>query len=311
MTRARGLLHVVRTPDRPGPGPMPEAALKALDLTVRRRVEGLLAGDYRTALQGVGTELARIRPYEAGDDVRRLEWNVTARTGEPHVTVEMAERALTTWIVLDVSPSMNFGTADRRKFDTAEGVALAVAHIATRRANRLGVITFGGKKLQSLPPRQGRNGLFGLLLALRRDPEPDGIRGVPLRDALAHTATIAREHGVVAVVSDFRGEMDWEPVLLRLSARHAVLGIETRDPRELDIPNVGEIDMVDPESGQVLRVDTSDRGLRERFAAAAREERRQVEYTFARAGADYLSVSTEGDWLRQLATFLRRKGRTP
>jgi uncharacterized protein (DUF58 family) len=134
MTRARGLLHVVRTPDRPGPGPMPEAALKALDLTVRRRVEGLLAGDYRTALQGVGTELARIRPYEAGDDVRRLEWNVTARTGEPHVTVEMAERALTTWIVLDVSPSMNFGTADRRKFDTAEGVALAVAHIATRRA---------------------------------------------------------------------------------------------------------------------------------------------------------------------------------
>lgn len=310
MKGPRGLLHVVRTPDRPGPGPMPDAALRALDLTVRRRVEGLLAGDYRTALQGTGTELSRIRAYEPGDDVRRIEWNVTARTGEPHVSVHMAERALTTWILLDTSPSMNFGTADRRKSDTAEGVALAVAHMATRRGNRLGVISFGGTRLQSLPPRQGRNGLFGLLVALRQGPEPDGTSGVPLREALAHASTVARQHGVVAIVSDFRGERDWDKALLRLAARHAVIGIEMRDPREQELPDVGELDLVDPESGQALRVDTSNRAIRERFAEAADEERREVQRAFMRAGAEYLTLSTSGDWLRTLAMYLRRNGRS-
>lgn len=304
MNLARGLLHVVRTPDKPGPGPMPEAALRALDLTVRRRVEGLLSGDYRTSLQGVGTELARIRPYEAGDDVRRIEWNVTARTGEPHVAVHMAERALTTWIVLDVSPSMNFGTTDRRKFDTAEGVALAVAHIATRRGNRLGVISFGGPRLQSLPPRQGRNGLFGLLLAVNRQPEPDGNEGVPLRQALAHTGSLARQHGVVVIISDFRGELDWQPELLRLAGRHGVLGVEIRDPREQELPNVGDIDLVDPESGETLRVNTSDKRIRERFAEEAAAERQRVSRAFARAGADFVTLGTGDDWLRQLAAFL-------
>lgn len=309
MRGNRGALHVVRTPERPGPGPMPEAALRALDLTVRRRVEGMLGGDYRTALSGVGTELARVRPYEPGDDVRRLEWNVTARTGQPHVAVHMAERALTTWLVLDTSPSMNFGTAERRKFDTAEGVALAVAHIATRRGNRLGVVTFGGPKLQAMPPRQGRNGLFGALLAVRNEAQPDGATGTGLRQALPHTAELALQHGVVVVVSDFRGERGWEPALLRLVSRHAVIAVEVRDPREDEIPDVGEIDMVDPETGDMLRVDTSDRGLRERFAAEAAAERHALEHAITRTGAGFVSVSTEGDWLRTLAAFLRQHGR--
>lgn len=309
MSSAHGLLRVVRTPDRPGPGPMPEPALRALDLAVQRRVEGLLAGDYRTSLSGVGTELSRVRPYEPGDDVRRLEWNVTARTGVPHVAVHMAERALNTWLVLDTSPSMNFGTADRRKFDTAEGVSLAIGHISTRRANRLGVVSFGGPRIETLPPRQGRNGLFGLLLGLRRDARPDGAAGVPLRDALAYTASIAREHGIVVVVSDFRGPRDWEPVLLRLAGRHAVLGIEIQDPREQDLPDVGEIHLVDPESGRSMRVDTGDRALRERFAAAAAQERDEVAAVFRRVGAGHTVVSTSGDWLRTLADFLRSRGR--
>ena len=309
MTGRRGQLHVVRTPDRPGPGPMPEAALKALDLTIRRRVEGLLAGDYRTALNGIGTELSQIRQYEPGDDVRRIEWNVTARTGEPHIAVQLAERALTTWLVLDTSPSMNFGTADRRKLDTEEGVALAVGHIATRRGNRLGVVAFGGPRLRSLPPLQGRNGLFGLLSTLRREPPPDGQPGVPLGKALAQTATVARQHGIVVIVSDFRGPQDWRHPLLHLAARHAVLGVEVRDPREQELPDVGELDLVDPETGQTLRVDTSDRRLRERFAEAAAQERRDVRRTFASAGAELLTLSTDVDWLRRLADFLRRQGR--
>src|SRR5262249_5088847 len=137
------LLQRATTPQEPGPGPMPDALLRALDIRIGRRVNGLLAGDYRSALHGEGTELAQIRPYEPGDDVRRIEWNVTARTGEPHVRVQMAERVLVTWLVLDTSPSMRFGTAERRKADVAEGVAVAVGHVATRRGNRLGVVTFG------------------------------------------------------------------------------------------------------------------------------------------------------------------------
>src|SRR5437868_10232779 len=133
-----------RTPEHPGPGPLSGASLRALELSVARRVDGLLAGDYRSALAGIGSELWQVRPYEPGDDVRRIEWNVTARTGQPHVRVELAERVLVTWLVLDASASMAFGTGDRRKADVAEGVAVSVGYAATRRGNRLGVVAFGG-----------------------------------------------------------------------------------------------------------------------------------------------------------------------
>src|SRR3954465_13310850 len=137
-------LAPVRTPDRPGPGPLSSSSLRALELSVGRRVDGLLAGAYKSAFAGVGSELWQVRPYEAGDDVRQIEWNVTARTGTPHVRVNLAERELVTWLLLDTSASMHFGTADRRKADVAAGVAIAVAHVGTRRGNRLGVATFGG-----------------------------------------------------------------------------------------------------------------------------------------------------------------------
>src|SRR6266516_2080184 len=158
--------QVAATPARPGPGPIPERLLRALDVEIGRRMEGLLAGDYRSTILGDGTELALIRPYVPGDDVRRIDWNVTARTGEPHVRVQLAERVLVTWLALDTSPSMRFGTADRRKADVAEGVAIAIGHVATRRGNRLGVVTFGGADDRALPPRQGRSGLIGLLSSL-------------------------------------------------------------------------------------------------------------------------------------------------
>src|SRR4249920_147579 len=153
MTNA-GTLLSRPTPARPGPGRMAEGLLRALDISIGRRVEGLLAGDFRSNLLGTGSELAMVRPYVAGDDVRRIDWNVTARTGEPHVRVDLAERVLVTWLVLDTSASMQFGTADRRKSDVAEGVAIAIGHLATRRGNRLGVVAFGGTESQAIPPRQ-------------------------------------------------------------------------------------------------------------------------------------------------------------
>jgi uncharacterized protein (DUF58 family) len=307
----RGLqaLGPERTPSRPGPGPLPDALLRALDLSIGRRVEGQLAGDYRAAQLGDGTELAQVRPYVPGDDVRRIDWNVTARTGEPHVRVQLAERVMVTWLLLDTSASMAFGTADRRKSDVAEGAALAVGHVATRRGNRLGVLTFGDAKPRTLPPRQGRSGLLGLLTALRQEPETGATGATSLGQALRRAGAVARQRALVVVVSDFRGALDWRRPLLELAGRHEVLAIEVRDPREQELPDVGPLWLVDPETGRRLRVDTRSARLRERFAGAASAERAALERTLASAGAGHVVLSTSGEWLRPLVTFLRRQRR--
>jgi uncharacterized protein (DUF58 family) len=306
VSRLRAL-QTTATPDRPGPGPMPEMLLRALDISIGRRMESLLAGDYRSGLIGDGTELAQVRPYVPGDDVRRIDWNVTARTGEPHVRVHLAERVLVTWLVLDTSPSMQFGTADRRKADVAEGVAIAIGHVATRRGNRLGVVTFGDAHPRALPPRQGRVGLIGLLTAVQRDTENGRVGATSLGEAATRTGALARQRALVVTVSDFRGPRDWRRPLLELAGRHDVLAVEIRDPREQELSNVGELWLVDPETGRQLRVDTRSRRLRERFAAAAAGERADLEHTFASLAVRHLVLSTSGDWLRRLAVFMRRK----
>jgi uncharacterized protein (DUF58 family) len=292
-----------------GPRDLPAALLRALQLDVGRRIEGLLAGEFRSARHGEGTELAQVRPYVSGDDVRLLEWNVTARTGVPHVRVNLAERVLVTWLLLDVSPSMRFGTAERRKCDVASGVALAIGHVATRRGNRLGVLTFGGPEEKTLPPAQGRHGLVGLLTALEGEPELEGGGPTSLGAALARAGAVARQRGLVVVVSDFRGPLDWRPPLLRLLPRHDVLAVEIRDRREQELPDVGEVWLVDPETGRQVRVDTRSIVLRERFAAAAAEERSGVARVLSALGVPHAVLPTDGDWLRDLALFLRQRSR--
>jgi len=296
------------TPARPGPGPIAERLLRALDITVARQMEGLLAGDYRSRLLGDGSELAQIRPYTADDDVRQIDWNVTARTGQPHVRVQHAERVLVTWLVLDTSPSMQFGTADRRKADVAEGVAIAVGHVATRRGNRLGVVTFGDARPRSAPVRQGRLGLIGLLAALREEnEEPDRrVGATSLGEAIRRTDALARQRSFVVLVSDFRGPSDWRRPLLQLAGRHDVVAVEIRDPREQELPSAGELWLVDPETGRQLRVDTRSAKLRRRFADAAAEERRALARTLASLGVRHVVLTTSGDWLRPFAFFLRR-----
>jgi uncharacterized protein (DUF58 family) len=298
-------LRAEPTPERPGPGAMPDALLRALDVTIGRRVEGLLAGDYRSVLLGAGTELAQIRPYAPGDDPRQIDWNVTARTGQAHVRVQLAERVMVTWLLLDTSASMQFGTADRRKADVAEGVALAVGHVATRRGNRLGIVTFGGADPVSEPPRQGRGGLIGLLRTLRADADGEAHGATSLGEAFLRTGALARQRSLVVVVSDFRGPFDWRGPLLQLAGRHDVIAVEVRDPREQELPNVGDLWLVDPETGDQLRVDTRDAKLRSRFAAAAEQERSGLARTLAALGVRHVVVSTQGDWLRALAVFLR------
>jgi uncharacterized protein (DUF58 family) len=301
------------TPSKPGPGPVPESLLKALELTIARRVEGMLAGDHRSALLGRGTELAQVRPYVPGDDVRLIDWNVTARTTEPHVRVHLAERVLVTWVVLDTTPSMAFGTAERRKADVALGATLAIGHAATIRGNRVGLVGFGGQGVRLVPPRQGRAGLVGLLLVLREGHEPSltvapgGPGSSPLAEALKTLGGVAQQRALVVVVSDFRGERDWRRPLLQLAGRHEVVAVEVRDPREQELEPAGTLSLVDPETGRELRVDTDDPRLRARFAEAAAEERAAVAHQLASAGVAHVTLSTDRDWLRDLAVFVRRR----
>jgi uncharacterized protein (DUF58 family) len=293
-----------RTPARPGPGALPEALLRSLDLTVARRVEGLLAGDYRSRLLGRGTELAQIRPYEPEtDDVRQIDWKVTARTGLPHARVQLAERVLVTWMILDASISMDFGTADRRKADVAEGVALALGYAATRRGNKLGVVVYGSQGTSVLPPRQGRPGMMGLVRSLRGEVGASGP--ATLAGALSRTEKLARQRALVVLVSDFRGGREWRRPLLGLAGRHDLIAIEVRDPREEELPNAGELRLVDPETGRQLRVDTSNAAIRRRFAAAAKQERRELASLLASAGARHVVLSTRGDWLHRLTASLQ------
>lgn len=300
-------LHVVRTPAKPGPGPMPDGVLRALDLTIGRRVSGLLTGDYRSSMLGVGTEFAQLRAYEPGDDVRMIDWNVTARTQTPHVRVQIADRVMTTWLLLDTSPSMTFGTAERRKADVAEGVAIAVGHVATRHGNALGLVSFGSGKPETLPPRQGRAGMLALLVTVRRAEDSASGTGTSVGEALQHMNLLAPRAKIIIVVSDFRGRMDWAAPMTELAGRNTVVAVEIRDPREQELPDVGELYLVDPESGRQLRVDTSKRHLRERFAAAAAAERAKVDAEIRHTGARHVVLSTQGDWLRKLATFLAQK----
>jgi uncharacterized protein (DUF58 family) len=284
---------------------MPEPLLRAIDLDLSRRIDGLFPGEHRSTSLGPGTELAQIRPYVPGDDVRLIDWNVTARTGEPHVRVQVAERTLTTWLLLDVSASMGFGTQDRRKADVAEGVALAVGYASTRRGNRLGVLTFGGPAPRTLPPRQGRAGVQQLLRVLPGVSE-QAAGPTSVREALARAGRVVRRRSLVVAVSDFRGPLDWRAELVRLATASHVVAVEVRDPREQELVDVGDLWLVDPETGKLLRVDTSSRRLRERFAARAADERAELGRLLRSAGADHVVLETRGDWLAELAGVLGR-----
>jgi uncharacterized protein (DUF58 family) len=284
---------------------MPPAAVEALDLVVARRAAGALPGDRRAAGIGAGTELAQLRPYQIGDDVRQIDASATARTGVPHVRLQVPERVLTTWLVLDLSPSMAFGTASRLKSDVAEGVALVMARLGARRGGRIALVTCGAPISRMIPPKGGRGAIAPIQRALREGVSSDGHNDPhALADALMRTGRIARQPGFVVVISDFRGPHSWTRPLGTLRARHSVQAVEVRDPRELDLPAVGHLSLVDPESGALVEVDSSRPGLRRRFAEAARAEREAVATELRGLRVDHVVLSTEGDWLRELGRVM-------
>jgi uncharacterized protein (DUF58 family) len=292
---------------RQGPGPIPRPLVDALDLAVNRLVARALPGDRRAAGVGLGTELAQLRPYEIGDDVRRIDAAATARTAVPHVRLHVPERAMTTWIALDVSPSMAFGTAQRLKADVAEGVALVFARLGIRRAGSVGMVCFGASAAHVVPPRGSKPGMVALRRTLAAGVAPDGEhdpRG--LAGALSTLGRLAKQPGLVVVVSDFREQSQWERPLGGLRVHHAVLAIEISDPRESELPAVGHLRLVDPETGARVEVDTSSRRVRVRFAELEQERRERIATELRRLRVDHVELSTERDWLLDLGRRLRR-----
>jgi uncharacterized protein (DUF58 family) len=254
-----------------------------------------------------------VRAYVPGDDVRRIDWNVTARTGEVHVRIHVAERNLTTWVLLDTSASMHFGTQDRRKADVAEGVALAATHIGTRGADKVGVLTFGGHEELLLPARQSGVPIVRLLSRLHDEEVADNRGATAMGPALERAARMLRAGGLVIIVSDWRtgdatvGQGDgyeWERALRLLVHRHHVVAVEVRDRREMELADIGDTYFVDFETGRQIRVDTGDAGLRRRYAEAAALERAQLAKAIKATGAEHCVLETSGDWLRQFASFL-------
>jgi uncharacterized protein (DUF58 family) len=305
-SRTRAAESALRPPAaRQGPGPIPGALVEVLDLAFVRWAGGVIAGEHRGAGVGSGTELAQLRPYQPGDDVRQLDPAATARTGVPHVRQQVPERLLTTWLAVDLSPSMAFGTADRLKSDVAEGVVDVLGALAVRRGGRVGLLTFGAQTSLLLSPRGGRGARIGLRRALAEGVAPDGVRGEPLATTLAKIGRLTQVRSLIVVVSDLAGPPDeWARPLAALGARHTVLAVEVRDPREQELPAVGRLAMVDPETGARVEVDTADRRLRERFALAAGAERAEVATALRRAGAEHVVLSTSGAWARQLGRRL-------
>jgi uncharacterized protein (DUF58 family) len=279
--------------------------IETLDVAVSRLVARMLPGDRRATGVGVGTELAQLRAYEIGDDVRHIDPAASARTGQPHVRMHVPERALTTWIVLDVSPSMAFGTARRLKADVAEGVALVFARLGVRRAGSVGLVSFGAAEPRVLPPRGSKPGLLAVRRMLSEGGAPDGQHAAAgLAGALGRVAQLARQPGLVVVISDFRDQAGWERPLGSLRVRHSVLAVEVIDPREAELPAVGHLTLVDPESGAHLQVNTSRRRVRRRFAELERERRNGVARELRRLRTDRVSLSTDEDWLLALGTGL-------
>ena len=305
----------LRPPDgRQGGGPVPGALVDALDLAFVRRAGGMLAGEHRASGVGSGTELAQLRPYQPGDDVRQLDSAATARTGIPHVRQQVPERLLTTWLAVDVSASMAFGTADRLKSDVAEGVVDVIGSLAVRRGGKVGLLTYGAPVARLLPPRGGRGARVGLRQALAEGVASDGTAGEPLERTALRIGRLTRMPSLVVIISDFAGSapgsgdddqpLPWARPVAALAARHTVLAIEVVDPREQTLPAVGRLAMVDPETGARVEVDTRSAKLRESFAEAAAERRRAVAVALRRAGAEHVTLSTAGSWARELGRRL-------
>jgi uncharacterized protein (DUF58 family) len=295
-------------PERPSERAHAEQTLRQLELAVNRTLDGLLHGDHRGLVPGAGTEAGEGRIYQPGDDVRRIDWNLTARTTVPHVRDTIAERELETWMVIDGSASIDFGTADCEKRDLALAAVAAFGFLAARGGSRLGAVLFDADGATVLPPRTGRDAVFALLRRLQvRDRA--GAGEASLADALRRVRHVARRRGLVVVVSDLLDRSDWQRELRATASRHDVVVAELRDPRESTLPAVGLLTLVDPETGRRREVQTSSSKLRARFEEAARAQRERTIHDVRATGAAHLDLATDRPWLKDVVRFVTARRR--
>lgn len=281
-----------------------EPVLRRLELVVRNRLDGLLQGSYLGLIPGPGSEAGESRQYAPGDDVRRMDWAVTARTMTPHVRQTIADRELETWLVVDLSPSLDFGTALSEKRELVFAAITAVVHLTARGGNRVGAIVTTGENTVRIPARAGRTHARSLIERIAATPRAQSGRRGDLASALELVRRPPRKRGLVAVISDFLGDQDWERPLKALGLRHQLLGVEIVDPRELTLPNAGLVTFVDPESGQQLEVQTANAAVRERYATAAAAQRAQISTGLRHAGAGHLQLRTDRDWLSDVVRYV-------
>ena len=280
-----------------------EQLLRRLEWTVLRRLDGLLQGDYRTLLRGTGMDLADLREYQHHDDVRHIDWNVTARLQQPHVRVFTEDREMSAWFLLDLSPSMDFGSGDQRKRGLSVEFVAVLARALTRHGNRVGAMLYGSGVDAVIPARGGRHHILQLLHTLQMRPDAAQAGPTKLHELLESAARQVRRRSTIFVVSDFISESGWEKPLGMLAQRHEVVAVRLVDAMELELPDLGLIPIVDAETGEQVLVDTSDKGFRKRFARIAAQREADLRQSLARAGVDTLELQTDGDLVDALMRF--------
>jgi uncharacterized protein (DUF58 family) len=287
----------------------PERILLRLDWQVVRRLDGLLQGDYRTLFYGYGVDFADLREYQPGDDIRYIDWNVTARMDTPYIRQYVEDREITAWFLLDLSPSMDFGLVENHKRTVLIDFVTTIAHLLTRHGNRVGALLYGDRVAKTIPARSGRIHVLRLVNDLLKQPLLPKSPATDLSVLLKAGLQTLKRRSLVFVVSDFISEPGWESTLNLLSQRHEVLAIRLWDPREVELPDIGMVMIEDAETGEQLYVDTHDRHFRRRFREAAEQREALLNASFKRAGVDALSLSTEEDLVRAIVRFatLRRK----
>ncbi len=301
--------------------------LRRLELEVTRRLDGLLHGDHRGLVPGHGSELGETRRYAPGDDVRRIDWNVTARLSEAHIRETIAERELQTWLVVDRSPRLSYGTALAEKRELVLAAAAAVGFLTNRDGNRIGAVFAGpsvpvdgpttkpGPGHDLRPPRGSRRHFLRIMAEIAEHDAPDGVGVTDLRQALVLLDSVAKRRGLVVVISDFLVTEGWELAIRILARRHEVLAIQITDPRERELPDVGVVLLEDPATGAQREVATQRRSVREAFATAAAERQDRIAETLRTARVDHVVLSTDRPWLDDLVQFVaarkHRLGRVP
>jgi uncharacterized protein (DUF58 family) len=283
--------------------PNAEALLKRLEWTVIRRIDGLLQGDYRTLWRGAGLDLADLREYQHHDDVRHIDWNVTARLQTPYVRQFTEDRELTAWFLVDLSGSVDFGSDRTTKRTLAREFVGVLARLLTRHGNRVGALLYGTAVDTVVPARGGRVHVLELLQRMAARPAESPQGATQLRELLTAAQRIVKRRSSVFVVSDFVSVAGWEATLGQLAARHEVTAVRLYDPLEMDLPDIGLVTMLDAESGEQLVVDTHDSGFRRRFAAAAQQRELALREALGRAGVDTLELATDGDLMDAVLRF--------